>query len=154
MTELTEAAPPRVIVCQCTSTKRDKTAEAREMYMPSAYFRKQRAYAEATGDYWFIQSAKHGLLSPTDRIEPYDKRPRHIGDVEAWAASIAASIDEAIGTPAVVEVLGGKAYADPLTPELEALGYDVLEPLRGQLIGTRQQTLKRKTNQQMGAFTQ
>lgn len=136
-----------VVICQCTSAKRDEPAPAGEIYDESAYFRKQRAYAKAVADKWFIQSAEHGLLDPETVIEPYDKRPKDIDDVDAWAESIAVSLGGRVTAGATVEILGGVAYADPLTPELERFGYDVIEPLRGARIGERQRWLGDKAQE-------
>jgi hypothetical protein len=111
------------------------------MYEPSSYYRKMREYAYARGDEWFIQSAKHGLLTPMKTIEPYDKRAQDIEEPEQWASEIADTLAEHVDPPATVEVLGGKAYADPLTPELEACGFDVVEPMRGMRIGERKSWL-------------
>jgi hypothetical protein len=143
--------PTRVVLVQCTSAKRDEEAAARVLYDESSYFRKQRTYAQ-TADRWFIQSAEHGLVDPDTRLEPYDTRPSDRDDVDAWAEGIAADLVDAVGTNAVVEVLGGKAYADPLTPALEARGVDVLEPLRGQRIGKRQSTLDTMATRSLGEF--
>lgn len=144
--------PTHVVLVQCTSAKRDEEAAARVLYDPSSYFRKQRTYAEATADRWFIQSAEHGLIAPEDRLAPYDTRPGDLDDVDEWADEIAADLAETVGTNAVVEILGGKAYADPLTPALEAYGMDVHEPLRGQRIGTRQSTLDTMATRSLGEF--
>lgn len=137
----------KVVICQCTNDKRDEPAPAGEIYDESTYFRKQRAYAEAVSDRWFIQSAKHGLLAPSMEIEPYDMRPEDIDDVEAWAGEIAGLLAEEVPTTATVEVLGGSAYADPLTPALERYGFDVIEPLRGARIGERQRWLGEKAQE-------
>lgn len=140
----------RVVLVQCTGQKRDNPALARDLYDESAYFRKQRAYAEAVGDLWFIQSAKHGLLNPDERIEPYDQ---HAGDMSrderlTWAHGIASDILSATDSRATVEILGGQHYADPLTPELEGKGFDVIEPLRGLGIGERMAELDELGKQQ------
>ena len=39
----------------------------------SDYFNKMRAYAETTGLPWFILSAEHGLVSPDEWLEPYER---------------------------------------------------------------------------------
>lgn len=127
----------RVVLVQCTNAKRDDPGPARDLYDESSYFRKQRAYAEAVGDRWFIQSAKYGLLAPSMDVDPYDMRPRDIDDVDSWASEIASVLAEQVPTDATVEVLGGAAYADPVTPALERHGFDVVEPLRGLRIGDR-----------------
>jgi len=146
-----ESAITHVVIAQCTSAKRDGEHAARDLYDESSYFRKQRAYAE-TADAWYIQSAKYGLVEPDDVVESYDTHAKDIDDPETWAAETAADLAERVAADATVEALGGKNYADPLTPELEARGYDVLEPLRGQRIGTRQASLDDMTNRTLEAF--
>jgi len=76
-----ETGIARVVIAQCTGSKRDEPAPARDLYDESAYFRRQREYAVARGDVWFIQSAKHGLLAPETEIEPYDKHAQKTQEV-------------------------------------------------------------------------
>jgi len=135
----------RVVIAQCTDAKREDGCVARRLYDGSDYFRKQRDYAEAVADKWFIQSAKFGLLRPDEYANPYDKHAKDIEDPDAWAEEIVADLVEEVPPEATVEVLGGAAYADPLTPELEAWGYEVHEPLRGLQIGKRKAELVRMT---------
>jgi hypothetical protein len=145
-------ATHRVVIAQCTNSKRDGEHPARLLYDESGYFMKQRHYAEAAADQWFIQSAEYGLVHPDEEIPNYDTHASDLEDPDAWAEEIAADLDAAVPDDAVVEVLGGKAYADPLTPALEAKGYEVHEPLRGQRIGTRKQTLGRMYNSKLEAY--
>lgn len=57
----------------CTKQKLGKPAVPRELYQPSAYFRKASAYAELEHDDWYILSAKHHVLDPDGSpIAPYD----------------------------------------------------------------------------------
>jgi hypothetical protein len=142
----------RIVLAQCTGSKRGGRHAARDLYDKSDYFRKQRDYAEAVADEWFIQSALYGLLRPDDVVASYDKHAKHVDDVEAWAAEIADNLAAAVPNDAVVEVLGGKRYANPLTPELERRGFEVHEPLRGQRIGKRRQSLSRMTNAKLEDF--
>jgi hypothetical protein len=127
---------PTAVVLQCTNKKREEEAAACDLYDPSTYFRKQRAYARATGAHWYIQSAKHGLVHPDVLVKPYDQRAEGISEPDRWAENIAESL-AGNHEGGVIEVLGGGAYADPLTPALEKRGFDVLEPLRGLGIGER-----------------
>jgi len=146
-----DAMVPRVVLVQCTSAKRDEPAPARDLYDESNYFVKQREYAEAVADRWFIQSAKHGLLEPDQLVEPYDKHAKNIDDPDMWGERIATTIEEKFDE-AIVEILGGKRYADPLTPALEKRGFDVIEPLRGQGIGTRMSSLMDMRNRKLEGF--
>ena len=132
----------RIVLVQCTDSKRDVAARARDLYDVSRYFRKQRAYAESVTDNWFIQSAKYGVIDPDAVIEPYDLRADEIDEPEEWAGMIAARIGANFSTDSVVEILGGSDYADPLTPLLEEMGFEVHEPLRGLRIGEREAKLE------------
>jgi len=125
----------------CTNAKRDRAAPARELYDESAYFRDMRAYAEARHGPWFILSAKHGLVEPSEVLEPYDA----VGLSEPQAETIATDLaDRGITS---VHVTAGKRYTDPLTPELEAVGIDVVEVARGMKIGERRSWLQRRTTE-------
>jgi hypothetical protein len=100
-----------------------------------------REYAEATGEPWKILSAKHGLIDPEDVIEPYDA----FGLSKVQCKRIAAELDRQDVT--TVKIVAGKKYTNPLTPELEAYGIEVIELCRGQRIGERLQTLKTLTKE-------
>ncbi len=136
-----DETPETVVLVQCTNQKRDGCHEARELYYKSTYFRKQRAYAETVADEWFVQSAEYGLVHPKETIESYDTHAKDIDDTEAWANEIADNLKTRVPAAATVEILGGRRYADPLTPALEARGFDVIEPLRGLGIGVRMSKL-------------
>ena len=153
MTGRQTAAVERVVLVQCTGTKRDEPAPARDLYDESSYFRSQRAYAEAVADAWFIQSAEHGLVDPETVLEPYNTHAKDLDDPDAWAVDIAEDLAGRVHTTASVEVLGGHDYADPLTPELEVLGFDVVEPLRGQRIGERKSSLASMTNRKLEGYS-
>ena len=146
------AEVPRVVIVQCTGDKRDGIHAARDLYDESTYFRKQRTYAEAVADQWFIQSAEYGLVGPDEEIESYDTHAKDLTAPDAWALDIAIDIHARVPDDAVIELLGGSRYADPLTPELENLGYEVLEPLRGERIGARMQRLDEMANTKLGGF--
>lgn len=141
----------RIVLAQCTKAKRDERSIAADLYDESNYFRAQRAYAR-TADKWAIQSALHGLLWPHEEADPYDAAPDGIRDTDRWAASIAHDIEAAVSTEWVVEILGGAAYADPLTPELEIRGFEVHEPLRGLGIGERMARLNEMRNRTLKGF--
>lgn len=149
---MTTSHNEHVVLVQCTKSKRDGEHAARDLYDTSDYFVKQRAYAEAVADEWFVQSAEYGLVHPDDVVETYDAHASDLEDADGWAEDIADALEANVGPEAVVEILGGAAYADPLTPELELRGFDVLEPLRGQRIGTRKRSLAAMTNTRLEEF--
>lgn len=130
-----------VVLVQCTKDKRDGSHPARDLYDPSDYFRKQRTYATQRADRWFVQSAKHGLVAPDQVIEDYDVRASDLADPDGWADQIATDLADQIPASATVSILGGRDYADPLTPCLETRGFEVHEPLRGMKFGVRKSKL-------------
>ena len=125
----------RVTLIQCTNSKRDSQCKAAAMYDESEYYKKMRRFAKAKGNEWYILSAKHGLLYPDKIIEPYDS----YGLSDTQAAEIATELsDKGVSE---VEIIAGKKYTDPLTPELERMGIDVIEHCRGMMIGERMKEL-------------
>lgn len=129
----------RATLISCTKAKRVGTHQARDLYDESRYFRRMREWAESKPQPWYILSAKHGLVSPGESISDYDER----GLTEALAEEIAAELDE-IGA-AVVDITAGRDYTNPLIPELERRGIDVIEHFAGKKIGERERLLKENT---------
>ena len=130
----------RVTLIQCTNTKRSGTHKARDLYDESNYFCIMREWARSTENPWYILSAKHGLVEPLQRLTDYNERGLSVDQCK----EIAETLDNA----GVTEVLitAGKDYTDPLTPELERLGIDVIEVCRGMRIGERMAELKERAN--------
>lgn len=128
-----------VTLIQCTASKRDEPSQARYLYDESGYFRDMRAWADSRGQPWFILSAKHGLVDPDDVIEPYDERG--LSEDQAWG--IAQELSEA--GVRHVDITAGMDYTDPLIPELEHQGIDVVNHFAGNRIGTRRKLLQEHT---------
>lgn len=66
------SGPPDLVLIGCVKSKLGVPAPAEELYV-SPLFRKRRAYAESAGTPWFVLSAEHGLLAPSDVVAPYDR---------------------------------------------------------------------------------
>jgi hypothetical protein len=62
----------RVYLVSCVSKKSLTAEPAREFY-GSPWFMAVRCYVEATGDPWFVLSAKYGLVTPLQVLAPYDE---------------------------------------------------------------------------------
>lgn len=125
----------RVTLIQCTKSKREEQAKARDLYDESDYFVKMREYAKARGVTWGILSAKYGLVYPDREIKPYDE----FGLSEEQAREIADHLEETDVTE--VEIVAGRKYTNPLIPELEKRGIDVINNFSGQMIGVRKSNL-------------
>lgn len=134
------ALTPDVVLVGCVKTKRDHEAPAKDPYV-SDYFRKMRAYAEATGRPWFILSAEHGLVAPDDVLAPYN---RYLPDTSRayrreWGRRVASQLEQSIGglCGQVIEVHAGAAYVDAVEKALRDLGVIVSGPLKGLSFGRR-----------------
>jgi len=103
----------------CTKSKKKEPSLARELYMPSSLFQKERAYCERTYDEWYILSAKHGLLHPATLIDPYDVTLNRMRAKErrAWGARVWEQLQSLL--PAELYFHGGARYREPLIPYLK-----------------------------------
>lgn len=133
-----------VYLVSCVSVKTAGRRPAAELYQ-SDWFRKARAYVEATGCRWFILSAEHGLLQPCDRIDPYDTTLATMGadGRRLWGRRVAAQLDAALGHDFTGEIvfLAGKHYRTPL---LAYAGHRARIPMKGLGIGQQKSWLARQ----------
>jgi hypothetical protein len=128
-----------IILVGCVAQKTSRMNAAKDLYT-SALFKKRRAYAEATGKPWFILSALHGLLSPDQRVIPYDFTIDRMGPValRRWAFKALYDLDLRVGTESnlLVEVHAGAPYFKPLHRAAQGHGgFTLLHPVRGLQIG-------------------
>jgi|SRR5579859_5667412 len=84
----------KIGLVSCTSTKQPGNWPARELYWPSAIFRKSVLYCEHCYDAWYILSAKHHLVHPDQMLEYYQLA---IGDLtrpqqERWGRIVSAQL--------------------------------------------------------------
>src|SRR4051812_24833351 len=79
----------RICLVACASSKLDYSAPAGELYA-STLFLKSRAWAKKFCDRWYILSAKHGLLDPTQVIEPYNitLNDMRVDERKRWSAKV------------------------------------------------------------------
>jgi hypothetical protein len=105
----------RVGIVAGSKRKRRSPAAARDLYT-GPQFRLAREWAEHACDTWAIVSARHGLISPSAWLNPYDTEPppkdpaRH-----RWARSINVSAQAmfAARRPTVFVLLCGELYREP-----------------------------------------
>ncbi len=127
-------ARPTILLLACVKDKAADACAARDLYR-STWFRKARAYAEGRGLPWYVLSAKYGLVSPTDHLDPYDETLNAMPATErrAWAARVLPQILAL--DPERVIILAGVKYREHLIPGLEARGVAVEVPMQGLGIG-------------------
>jgi hypothetical protein len=123
----------------CVKEKAAHARPAAELYT-STLFRGRRRYVEHTCDRWFVLSAKHGLIDPSDVIEPYDETLKTKGRAErrVWSAKVIGQLEAALGTIGghTFEIHAGAEYRDfGLLDELRHRGAFIEIPTEGLQIG-------------------
>lgn len=136
---------PTTYLVSCVSKKLERPTEAQDLYI-SAWFKKAKAYVEQAGSAWYILSAKHGLLDPTEVISPYDKTLRSLpkGERREWARGVLQSLENKLSRGDTVIFLAGITYREFLTEPLQQIGVKVVIPMKGLAIGKQNQWLLRK----------
>ncbi len=126
-----------ITLVACCGPKLSSAAPAADLYV-SSLFKKARIYAERRGR-WFILSALHGLVDPTEVIAPYDVTLKKMPAAKRreWGRKVRVQMENAglIGLPLVA--LAGKDYVQPLTDA----GLVVGQPMKGKSIGKQLQWL-------------
>lgn len=121
----------RVGLVGCAKTKQREAAPAQDLYV-SPLFRGRRSYVEGTCDRWFILSAKHGLVSPDELLNPYEDclNEKTAAAKRDWATSLLAQLTavlDLVGT--TFEVHAGSSYRNfGLVEELRHRGATVEVP--------------------------
>lgn len=131
MVDQGESRRVRIGLIACTKQKQPYACAAREMYLPSPLFRKASAYCGQEYDSWYILSAKYGLLSPEDIIEPYDRTLRTMSRAECkeWGQQVSSQLAELGDHDYFAHA--GSAYLKPLC------GVKIVNVLAGLRIGER-----------------
>ncbi len=133
-----------VYLVACVSQKLDRRARAADLYR-SDWFRKARTYVEETGGRWFILSAAHGLVNPTQRLAPYDATLRDLTAAERrlWGEKTTRQLRRAIGPrhAGPIVFLAGRLYREPL---LAFAGDRATIPMLGMGIGQQKAWLAAK----------
>jgi Family of unknown function (DUF6884) len=111
-----------VVLLSCVKSKRTVRCRAADMYI-SPLFRKMMAYANTLSPKrLFILSAKYGLLSPDDLIDPYqctlkDMKP---SECRAWAENVLSTLRQNCDLDADEFVfLAGVPYRANLLPHIK-----------------------------------
>jgi hypothetical protein len=135
-----------VYLVACVGTKRIGLHRARDLYR-SDWFCKARRVVEATGCPWFILSARHGLLHPSEKVNSYDAtlKTMSVAERRSWAADVFMQITERL-SPSHFVFLAGTSYRQFLAPSLLAWGATIEVPLEALPIGKQLQALREAAN--------
>jgi hypothetical protein len=136
----TSAQTADLLLVTCVKSKKGRPAPAKDLYT-SPLFKKQRAYAEASGMRWFILSAEHGLVQPDEWLAPYE---RYLPDTppayqRAWGRFVAERLELLQGSleGLRVEVHASADYVRAIRRPLEDKGAALETPLEGLTQGGR-----------------
>jgi hypothetical protein len=134
----------RVCLVSCVSSKRDTTSIARELYT-SPLFVGASKFARNRFDRWFILSARHGLLSPEDLVEPYNQTLKSMpqGKRLSWAKLVLKQLRSHLSGEESLCFLAGNSYREYLLDPLIDIGCKVSVPLEGLSIGRQLQWYKK-----------
>lgn len=96
---------------QCASSKRQNRDQSWALYN-SVNFQKAWTAASLLGDP-YVMSAKHGLVSATERLDPYDE---YLGDKSAdkkraWAIDVVETLPDHYDG---IVLFGGRDYVEPV----------------------------------------
>jgi cytoplasmic iron level regulating protein YaaA (DUF328/UPF0246 family) len=132
-----------IVLVSCVKSKRGEPCRAGEMY---TLFHKMMAYAQRLKPKRiFILSAKYGLLSPDDMIEPYEQTLKTMKTAErrTWAQGVLSALRQNCDLDADTFVfLAGDAYRQNLVPHIKH--YTV--PMEGLAFGKQLQWLERQVS--------
>ncbi len=125
-----------VYLVSCVAGKTATRMSAKNLYT-SEWFRRARAYVEASGAPWFILSAKYGLVSPEEMLEPYEEtlNTMSTGKRREWAARVQRQMDHRLPRADRIVVLAGQRYREFLMEYLRRRAATVEVPLEGLRIG-------------------
>jgi hypothetical protein len=118
----------------CTKSKKDRSAQPKELYMESSLFRKARRHVEAHHDDWFILSAEHHLLDPEgEEIEPYDETltDSKVAEKRDWSEQVFEELEDRGLLDHTLVLHAGKDYYEYLVPLLQDAGVDYRIPTEG-----------------------
>jgi len=122
----------KIALLSCTARKRNESCTASEMYEPSTFFKAQKAYAEKYCDTYLILSAEHGVLTPRQVIQPYNKTLKSMpkSERQAWAKKVKLQLEQYNNINTDFVILAGQSYKEFIIDWLRA-SYKISEPLVG-----------------------
>lgn len=122
-----------------------KTRALAENMFTAPLFKKARAYARSHSNYWYILSARYGLLKPGDLIDPYSITVDDLSDDDLFKLAQRV-VQRLYRTPVTSNdhftMLAKSTYCKVLAPVLAARSYSFSYPLAGKGIVQQLRWLK------------
>jgi len=133
----------RISLVSCVKSKLKSPAPAQDLYV-STLFKSMKRYALENTDGWFILSAEHGLLRPSQIIAPYERTLKTMPkrDRVEWAERVQRQLLEVLPASATVVILAGEDYRGGLVPFLNKHGFIIEVPMKGLKFGPQLRWLK------------
>ena len=130
----------KVGLISCVSMKQNREADASELYI-SPLFKKSKEYAIKRLDKFYILSAKHGLLKPSDKIHPYDVTLNKMAKEERvkWAEDVFKQLERVVSKKDKIVFLAGEKYREFLEKKIIERGNEAACPLYKMSIGEQLQ---------------
>jgi len=119
-----------ICLVACTSKKALYPSAAKDLYR-SPLFDGGRFYAEARGQSWYVLSAKYGLLTPEQKVDPYDESLHGMSELERenWAQRVYEQLSKVIPKKANIVFLAGDKYRHYLQQYFKIDGRKTIAPL-------------------------
>lgn len=132
-----------VFLISCGQQKQQATVRAEELYT-SSRFNLSSGLPKRLKRKFSILSAKHGLLDPGKRIQPYDVSLRTLSRHEQmeWAKVVDLSLKDAYPTARHFILLTDEDYSHDIVPLLQKRGVRFTMPLNGMDRGCQELFLK------------
>lgn len=120
------------ILISCTRRKKTKATAARELYTAPQFNAAMQLCARLNLDFKIL-SAKHHLVNPETRLEPYDFSLKSLSSAEqiGWATRVFEQLKVSSSPNDRLAILADELYSRDLSRRLSESGKDVYEPLRG-----------------------
>jgi len=127
-----------IFLISCSKKKLDRADRAENLYQ-SDLFKKSISVAQRNSQNYFILSAKHGLLHPSDKVQPYNLFLNSLSTAQrdAWGRSIVQKLSRQFPNPATIWILAGEKYVEPIRKHLDPEKYQLRTPLMGLGYGRR-----------------
>lgn len=125
----------------CTKHKKSYKCKASELYSESVNFRKQiNIISKIYKCEYYILSAKHGLVNPSDILEPYDLSLYNMNtkEIEKWVENVKNQMNDVFDCKNIHAIfLCGEKYRKNLLD----IFYSYEEPFKGLGIGQQMQKM-------------
>jgi len=142
----------KIALISCTSLKKSYPCRASEMYSESPRFSLAYRYAGKVADKVYILSAKYGLVSEDDVIEPYNETLKQKSQAERkkWSKLVINSLADkhSLSSDDFI-IIAGKAYYEFILPNIN--NFEL--PLEGLSLGRWIPKLKELADDEMLANT-